>query len=538
MEEKRKLRKNKNKIIMVGDTTEKTRIRKVHVEEDTDIQLLNASFADAQTIEEGTNILGILNDYSEYDYYDIFFGNHTVGLVTVEPQGNYALDVQIYDEYENRLGSAYGEPGQFVKVRIPLKRGRNFYVRVTLGANILDGTKASYILRCEKMDDIKEETTRSNDYIDEAQYINVYDTVLGWIDEEEDYYDVYEIIPTESGTMRITLQPSDEHMKMEMYVYDEDEDVIDSDRGLKGRQAELEISVRAGRRYYIETSLYSAYESNLEYVLHTEMVGVGGGISWPYKNFMTYDYTSNNREDFKIIVTPARNIKSERINCNISDTSYFGINGGFYHADNGYDNPPTGGASIHWNKNGSDNFNKNYKGSSGNEVLRNAGTLVTYNDGGTVKALITQVERVEQIKEKFGNIDILTAIGGGSLHLRLSEGEWEERVYGAGGEFEGGKAEITPLYDTRRTGLGFKNINGEWYIYMVVSTEISGASMYDLRNVFLELDCYDAIFLDGSGSSQFRIKEMNGSINVDSGTSPTLRTGRKIWNMVRLIDSN
>lgn len=298
MTEKRKLRKKEMRPITIQESDKRTKVRRMSKEENTGIQSLNNSFADAEWIDEGQNVMGYLDDHLEYDYYDIFFGNHTVGLVTVEPQGDYSLDVQLYDEYENRLGYVYGERGQFISVRIPLKLGQNFYVRVALGESIPTGQTASYRLRCDKMENIVEETSSSNDDFNDAQRIQVYDTVLGWIDEEYDW-DIYEIIPKESGIMRIKLQPSDEHMRMDLYVYDQDEDLIDDDGGLSGRQAELEINVRAGRSYYIEASIRSDYDSGLQYVLHTEMVGIGGGSN-DFSDVRITKISANKTEPFPV----------------------------------------------------------------------------------------------------------------------------------------------------------------------------------------------------------------------------------------------
>lgn len=540
MTEKRKLRKKEVLPLNIQEPFRKTKVRKMKKTEKTELQPLNDSFQDAEWIEEGEGIVGHLSDSQDYDYYETYFGNHTVGLVTVEPQGDYAIDVQLYDEYENRLGYVYGERGQLIRLRIPLKTGRNFYIRVTLSESIPTGKTARYVLKCDKMMDIVEETNDPNEDFYDAQRIRVNDTVLGWIDEKYDW-DTYEIIPRESGIMRIKLQPSDEHMRVDLYVFDEYEDLIDKDGGLSGRQAELEIDVRAGRSYYIEASIRSDYVRGLQYVLHTEMVGVGGGGgSWPYSDFYTNIMTTMGREDFRYISTDASNIKSQIINSNIGDCDYLGISGGFFHADNGYDSPPTGGASIHWNKGGLDNQKFNYKGKPSTQTPRSTGTLVTYKEGGVTKALITQISNVDEIKAKFGTIDVQTVIGGASLHLNLSNADWETKVFGTGGELAGGTPQggLGPLMDARRSGIGFKVENGKWTIFMVVSIEMNGCSLFALRDAFKELGCYEAIMLDGSASVQSRYKVPELGILADRGNKGPFRENRMIWNMIRLINEN
>ena len=71
------------------------------------------------------------------------------------------------------------------------------------------------------------------------------------------------------------------------------------------------------------------------------------------------------------------------------------------------------------------------------------------------------------------------------------------------------------------------------YAYMVAS--VGNASIYELRHLFEELGCEDAIFLDGSNSVQMRWKDENNVIREDisNASSP-----RYIWNIVSLINVN
>lgn len=256
-------------------------------------------------------------------------------------------------------------------------------------------------------------------------------------------------------------------------------------------------------------------------------------------NYFTNLYTHNG-ETFRVIETDASNIKSQIINANIGDVSYFGMSGGFFFADNGYKNPPTGGASIHWNKGGRDNHLTNLTGASSSARARRAGTLVTFKEGTITKALIGRAADVAEIIKTYGNIDIQTIIGGASLLLNYSDSEWENIVFGSGGELEGGKGSgsLGPIVDARRAGIGIKRVGDKWKIVMLASVETNGCSLFALRNAFKALGCFEAIFLDGSGSVQYRIREGNGTTTVDSGNKGPILERRKIWNMVRLINTN
>ncbi|WP_373458207.1 phosphodiester glycosidase family protein [Paenibacillus harenae] len=53
--------------------------------------------------------------------------------------------------------------------------------------------------------------------------------------------------------------------------------------------------------------------------------------------------------------------------------------------------------------------------------------------------------------------------------------------------------------------------------------------MYDLRQLFKDLGCINAIHLDGSGSARMQVYANNATIK-DRGSDPD----RYAWNMVRL----
>ena len=110
----------------------------------------------------------------------------------------------------------------------------------------------------------------------------------------------------------------------------------------------------------------------------------------------------------------ASNIKPVIINKPVVDTTYYGINGGYFLSDD-YSEAPTGGVGIHWNK--GESGNHEYNGTSSSDAI-SRGTFFTFNDGGTIKAGIWRAKSVTDLKNQLGtSVDFLCMIGGGDLAL-------------------------------------------------------------------------------------------------------------------------
>ncbi|WP_016822555.1 phosphodiester glycosidase family protein [Paenibacillus polymyxa] len=79
---------------------------------------------------------------------------------------------------------------------------------------------------------------------------------------------------------------------------------------------------------------------------------------------------------------------------------------------------------------------------------------------------------------------------------------------------------------TGRTGLGFKVVNNIWQVYLVVH---KNETLKQLRNYFIKQDCFEAVLLDGGGSSGIQLKNSAGTMVKNAQT-------RYIYNMVKLIN--
>lgn len=232
---------------------------------------------------------------------------------------------------------------------------------------------------------------------------------------------------------------------------------------------------------------------------------------------MAINYSYSEQSGYHIIRTHVSNIVSEVIKKPVCSTSNYGMNGGFF-VSSDYSQPPQSSVSIaHDGVTGNPSTNAKYRG-----------TFFTYIENGLTKAGVARCNSVAELKKDVGYLNFKTLIGGGSLSLPVSEEsfknvhEQEEWNINAG----------IPV--TRRSGLAFKNEAGGVYAYLVVSTGFK--TLYNLRNFLKEdLACTNAIFLDGSGSSQMQVFA-NGSLIQEKGSDPG--AGRYIWNMVKLINKS
>lgn len=225
-----------------------------------------------------------------------------------------------------------------------------------------------------------------------------------------------------------------------------------------------------------------------------------------------YTYSSDlwmmGRPGVHIIKTPLSNICTETICRPLTDTSFYGINGGFYNTKD-YDNTPESSSSICVDVNEIGNtirvngktFSKNHNynlNASGNKTAKK--TMVIYKDAitGLYRATYRFTDSRYTISNEFPNFEQI--IGGTTYTLEA----W------------GTKAYYAPL---PRTVLAWKGS----YAYLIV-TDIP-KTIPDLKNVVeqLGLSPSDSIVLDGSGSTSMQCKEF------------TKKGGeRHIFNMIRL----
>jgi len=288
------------------------------------------------------------------------------------------------------------------------------------------------------------------------------------------------------------------------------------------------------------------------------------GCASPEKDEANYILFEQN--DFTIIKTKADNIKPETIRmplCSdyIKDMGYYGINAGFFNSIYRNEKPNDEdfvSVSIAWSKEDAEKglevceFSKRdwERIALGEGPYIARGTLFLYLDedekryeAGVITAESCGDVRM-QMKSRTGNDnDFIYMIGGGNFYLsdypNIGDWEkWKEEKY-----LEEGPLVIENT-KTGRTGIGIKKENDVWYAYLAVSGtngEETPKTLEELRALFISLECSDAIYLDGAGSSQMICAKDNGE-SIESVESIELiekpGDNRYIWAMVRLIETN
>ena len=242
----------------------------------------------------------------------------------------------------------------------------------------------------------------------------------------------------------------------------------------------------------------------------------------------TYEKTFYDWVDYQIIETTASNITSKVINSALCSTSYYGINGGFF-AFGSATIPPVPN-SISWVKGTNNNCEKNLGNDASGKIIEvKRGTLAIFVENGIFKCLIESVKNVDEMKAIYPNTDFRVMIGGGYFDLFHTESYWKDTVFPS--EKLSCQIDYYGIINPNRTGLGFKVVDNVWKIYLVVTT--MGTTLTKLRSFLKDkLGCWDAMFLDGSGSSQLQCK--NGTTLVQNkGSDPN----RIISNMIALINT-
>ncbi|MFC0212217.1 phosphodiester glycosidase family protein [Paenibacillus chartarius] len=209
---------------------------------------------------------------------------------------------------------------------------------------------------------------------------------------------------------------------------------------------------------------------------------------------------------FAVIKTALSRVKPEIINTQMLQKPHIGINGGFFAADNGYDNPPTGLRAISYWKD--DTTYYAYNGTSSNPVSRK--TFVSYTDSSNVvRATYMYASNLNQVLNLYPTAK---AVIGGMDYNRDS---W-------------GSGTLVTAYDLAawRTVLAWDSSYG----YMIV-THGNSVTIPQLKSYMtnIGLDPVNSIVLDGSGSTAMRVVRDN---QVYWYGSPT--HDRYIGNMVRV----
>ncbi|KJD45298.1 phosphodiester glycosidase family protein [Paenibacillus terrae] len=233
---------------------------------------------------------------------------------------------------------------------------------------------------------------------------------------------------------------------------------------------------------------------------------------------MPTNYSYNKTSDgFHVIITPASNIQNKNIRSRITQQTDYGINGGFFNPIS-TTKAPTECLSIAVTPNNTHDTKANAKGNS-------RGTAFIYTESNKTKMGIARASSVTDLKKQMGtSVAYKSIISGGSLSLKKEEEAWLKDLKDIEKFDLNGTLRYTD--STGRTGLGFKIVNNIWQVYLVVH---ENATLKQLRNYFIKQDCFEAILLDGGGSSGIQVKN-------SAGTMVKYEQTRYIYNMVKLIN--
>ncbi|MGL5313688.1 MAG: peptidoglycan-binding domain-containing protein [Peptostreptococcaceae bacterium] len=142
-------------------------------------------------------------------------------------------------------------------------------------------------------------------------------------------------------------------------------------------------------------------------------------------NGYKYEHKVVNGLNFHIIEANLDRIETETILKPLSSTNYIGLNGGFFDAKQGYNNPPTSGSSICYNHEdvgkyvtvGSAKRIANFHENQNNDVAVDQRTLIIYRSGSTVTYKIQNMKHVNTAFNSVGQANVLNVIGGISPEL-------------------------------------------------------------------------------------------------------------------------
>jgi len=200
----------------------------------------------------------------------------------------------------------------------------------------------------------------------------------------------------------------------------------------------------------------------------------------------------------KMIKTPINNVKTRTILKPIKETGLTGINGGFFDADEGYNKPPTRGASIVYERMATDDevtyegrtlpYNYDYNGSPSNPKSRK--TMVIYRDNvGEYGVEYMYARTIDDVLDRYevGGGRVETVVGGTSFN----ESDWSSTAYNL---------------PTPRTCVAWKGN----YIYLIIARHAITIPQLRESLEMNNLSATNAVVLDGSGSTAMQVI-INGS---------------------------
>lgn len=218
------------------------------------------------------------------------------------------------------------------------------------------------------------------------------------------------------------------------------------------------------------------------------------GASYSNHEFKQYTVYINTNTIVPVneIITNLGNVETVEINKPLAQTSYIGINGGFFAARNGYNNPPTEGSSISFN-NGVIHC-KNNKGNPRDEHDTSPiskKTLIIYKWRGQYKATYRYIKTLDEAFDIFGKSNVVQVIGGTDYNL-------------SGHEYKG------YFGPTGRSVIAWKDNK----IHLItIPGKYTGINIPGLKKAItaMGLDPEQSIVLDGSESACMQAKDSYGT---------------------------
>ena len=238
-----------------------------------------------------------------------------------------------------------------------------------------------------------------------------------------------------------------------------------------------------------------------------------------------------------IIKVKAHLLVPEIICSNVCDTSYSGINGGFYAEASDENAAPArnSGVSISWHKTLTDpNDICTYNGDS-EETSIARGTLYCYKKDGKYYCGVLKVRTISELKSIVGTEkDYQYIIGGGDLCLGLPLHKWTESFEQE--DWSINRFVFTPnILECKRTAIGIKKEADIYYAYLVITSDFNGTTLDNIREFIQNgLKCDIGIFLDGSASTQMRCFSEELNLKEHPGRKLLETPRRKIWNMIKI----
>lgn len=226
----------------------------------------------------------------------------------------------------------------------------------------------------------------------------------------------------------------------------------------------------------------------------------------------SYQSFSHSGLKFHVIKTRLDNIETQTILRPVANTSYTGINGGFFDDTSGdYSKPPSSGSSICYNfedvgkyvtVNGITRI-ANFHENQNNDKPVPQRSLIIYRSGGTVKSAIKNLTHVKEAFSIYGESNILNVIGGISPNITTGSAAYPVK-----------KAAISAVGN---------------YAYLIYCTAASQVSF----NVALEaglglgagIDISNTVMLDGSNSACLKVGTKYYGSSIEK---------RYIYNMIRV----